>query len=195
MQKSNYPSKSDEELLALLKSGDKLAFDTIYSRYWKKLYAESYKRLKNHQQIQEMVQDIFSDLWVKKETKDILNLERYLYMCTKYQVFAVYRKEKNNPQFEEPLETMAYYTINADSVLNEKELKKYVSIWLLTQPEKRREIFRLKHIEDLSTSEIAAHLKISQKTVQNQLITSHNNLKVFLKKINYLLSLLALLIR
>ena len=37
---------------------------------------------------------------------------------------------------------------------------------------KRRKIFLMHYYEDLSTSEIAKQLNISQKTVQNQLITA-----------------------
>lgn len=195
MNKSNYSSKSDDELLVLLKSGDEMAFKAIYGKYWKKLYAEASKRLPNTEVVEELVQDIFTDLWVKRESKEIMSLNRYLLMCARYQVFAVFRKTVKNPQFEEPVEETAYYHLHADSMLDQKELKKYIELWLQMQPAKRREIFRLKHMEELTTAEIAERLNISQKTVQNQLITSHDSLKIFLKKINLFLAFLTLLIR
>lgn len=166
-----------------MKSGDRSAFDAIYERYWRKLYAESFKRLKNIQQIEELVQDIFADLWLKRDIKEVLNLKSYLMMCTRYQVFAIYRKERNNPEFEEPLEHMAFYSIHADSLLNEKELKGCIAIWLALQPAKRGEIFRLKYMEDLTTREISELLNISQKTVQNQLVTAYASLRAFLNKL------------
>ncbi|WP_442587859.1 RNA polymerase sigma factor [Pedobacter sp. AW31-3R] len=180
--------RSDEELLIAMKSGDRSAFVAIYERYWRKLHAESFKRLKNMQQIEELVQDIFSDLWLKRDSKEILNLRNYLMMCTRYQVFAIYRKEKSNPDFEEPMENMAFYSVNADSRLNEKDMKSCIDIWLKQQPTKRGEIFRLKYREDMSTKEIGEVLNISQKTVQNQLVTSYNSLREFMKKMTTILS-------
>lgn len=183
-----FPAMSDEELFLSMKSGNRSAFDAIYERYWRKLHAESFKRLKNTQQIEELVQDIFSDLWFKKENKDIQHLRNYLIMSTRYQVYAIYRKEKNNPGFEEPLEHMALYSVNADSSINEKEINNSIDRWLSLQPVKRAEIFRLKFKEDLSTKEISESLQISQKTVQNQLATSYHSLREFLKKISAILS-------
>ena len=85
---------------------------------------------------------------------------------------------------------MALSYLEADSLLNVKELKNCVAIWLTMQPEKRAEVFRLKYMEDLSTREISEHLGISQKTVQNQLITSFTSLREFVKKMMILLVLL-----
>ena len=45
------------------------------------------------------------------------------------------------------------------------------------QPEKRREIFRLRYEEDLSTKEISELLNIPQKTVQNNLNLTMNGLR------------------
>lgn len=178
----NYQSQSDEELFRIMKMGDRAAFDVIYERYWQKLYSESHKRLKNTRQSEELVQDIFADLWAKRESKDIINLQRYLLSSIKYQVYALYRKEKNNPGFEEPLENMAFYNIHADTLLNEKELKGCVALWLDMQPVKRGEIFRLKYMEELGTRQISEVLHVSQKTVQNQLSTAYTSLRKFLNK-------------
>ena len=179
----------DEDLLRMMKTGDRTAFDDIYDRYWQRLYSEAHKRLKNTQQIEELVQDVFADLWEKRESKDIVNLRSYLLTCTKYQVYAIYRKEKNNPEFEEPLEAMAFYNVHADTMLNEKELRGCVAIWLGMQPVKRAEIFRLKYMEDMGTRQISEILNISQKTVQNQLLNSYASLRKFLNKMMVALSI------
>ena len=46
-EKSVYSYFSDTMLLTHLKQGDHQAFVEIFDRYWKKLYNESYKRLKD----------------------------------------------------------------------------------------------------------------------------------------------------
>jgi RNA polymerase sigma factor (sigma-70 family) len=185
-----FRSYSDTELTFHLKEGEKVAFDEIYERYWKKLYNDTYKRLRRVEQVEEIVQDVFTDLWAKRTTKNIENLYGYLLTAVRYQVFMLYKKGKTSPIFEEPLEHLAFDTLQADSLLNVKELKGCIALWLSMQPEKRGEIFRLKYMEDLTTREISEMLGISQKTVQNQLLTSFTSLREFLSKLMILLTLM-----
>lgn len=168
---------ADEDLVAMLNDGSESAFDLIYERYWKKLYNEAYKRLNDSSDSEEIVQDVFIDLWKKRQVRQIDNLRGYLLGAVRYQVFAVYHKRRNLPAFEEPLDYMALSNDAADSDYLREELIAGIHLWLETLPEKRREIFRLRYLEGLSTLEIARALDISRKTVQNQLLTSQQSLR------------------
>jgi len=53
-------------------------------------------------------------------------------------------------------------------------------------PEKRREIFTMYYMEELSSAQIAELLGISQKTVQNQITTATNHIREQLFKILFL---------
>ncbi|RAJ32964.1 RNA polymerase sigma factor [Pedobacter cryoconitis] len=185
-----YSSWNDAQLVASMTAGDKAAFDEIYERYWKKLYNESFKRLRNMEQVEELVQSVFVDLWSKKERKSIINIYAYLITAVRYQVYMLYKKGQTLPQFEEPLEHMALSGSEADSLLNEKEIRNYIAVWLAMQPEKRGEIFRMKFMEEMTTREISEKLGISQKTVQNQVLTSHASLKQFLERLMVMMSIL-----
>jgi RNA polymerase sigma factor (sigma-70 family) len=168
---------TDRELLDMLKNGDDTAFNAIFKRHWKTLYNEAYKRLKNPMQSEEIVQDVFASLWQKRTENNIDNLLPWLRTAVKYQVYMLYKQVKQLPVFEEPLEYMAIATQQADSKFYVKELLACIDMWLKTQPEKRREIFKLRHIDDYSTKEISEMLNISQKTVQNTLATALLSLK------------------
>ncbi len=188
---SLYSHHTDSELAILLRGGSEPAFDEIYRRYWKKLYNEAFRRLNDGELCEEVVQDVFIDLWNKKGQREIENLLAYLQTTVKYQVFALYKKHKNLPYFEEPLEHMAISPLNSDSSFFEKELIAIVNYWLNMQPEGRRAIFRMRYLEGMETKEIAAELNISQKTVQNQLTTSKGSLQLsILKFFSFLLLLL-----
>ncbi|MFA4870070.1 MAG: sigma-70 family RNA polymerase sigma factor [Pedobacter sp.] len=178
-----YGSYADAQLVNLVKSGDEMAFDETYKRYWKKLYSEAYKRLRNAELCEEVIQDVFADLWVKRSEKQINELFPYLLTAVRYQVYMLYKKGKSMPVFEEPLEYMAQESLQADSLFYEKELKSSIESWLALQPEKRREIFRMRFMQELSTREISEILGVSQKTVQNQLLTATATLRAALGKI------------
>ena len=177
-----YTTLSDAELVSSLKQDSKAAFDEIYKRYWQKSFNEAYKRLREPQVCEELVQDVFTYLWLKRVGKQIDNLEAYIKISVRYQIFMQYKKGKRLPVFEEPLEHMAVADTQADSEINLKELKAKIEQWLEMQPEKRREIFKMRFQEELSTKEISEILGITQKTVQNQLITATNQLRSTLDK-------------
>lgn len=186
---TNYRSYADSQLVSLIQEGDRLAFDEVYERYWKRLYNDTFKRLKSIEMIEEIVQDVFSNLWSTRASRKIQNIYPYLLTAVRYQVFILYKKGKSTPVFETPLEHMALSTLQTDSLFNEKELRGCIAIWMVMQPEKRRVIFQMKYINDQSTKEISEILGISQKTVQNQLLTSFASLRDFLGKMMILLSL------
>jgi RNA polymerase sigma factor (sigma-70 family) len=177
MLMDSYAGLDDHELISMLGNGDESAFNVIFKRHWKTLYDEAFKRLRNEMQSEEIVQDVFAQLWIRRDTQKIENLLPYLRTAVKYQVFSLYKKVKQLPAFEEPLEHMAIATLQADSQFFAKELRRYIDAWLEMQPEKRREIFRLRYLEDYSTKEISEKLNISQKTVQNTLATAILSLK------------------
>jgi RNA polymerase sigma factor (sigma-70 family) len=185
---SSYRSLEDSKLVSLIMEGDRLAFDEVYERYWKRLYNDTYKRLKSIEMIEEIVQDVFSNLWSSRGKRNIQNIYPYLLTSVRYQVFMLYKKGKSTPVFEEPLEHMVLATLQADSLFNEKELKGCVSMWMALQPDKRRAVFQMKYIDEKTTREISETLGISQKTVQNQLLTSFSSLRDFLSKVMIILS-------
>lgn len=160
---------SDMELVAGLKLGDERALRLIYRKYWRMLYNECCRRLNDPEQSEELVQDILADLWEKRAEREIGNLEAYLTTSVKYAVFRQYRRKQSLPFFEEPLEYMVYDETGADTALFLKELQFFVDKWLEAQPDKRREIFRRRYMDEQTTDEISREMNIPQKTVQNTL--------------------------
>jgi len=77
-----------------LRQGDETAFDEIYLRYWKKFYNEAYKRLRNAELCEELVQDVFADLWIKRGHAAIENLEAYMSTAVRYQVFPIWLQRR-----------------------------------------------------------------------------------------------------
>ena len=180
---AEFENHTDLQLTTSLRQGVEEAFDEIYRRYWRVLYNEALKRLGEIDYAEEVVQDIFIDLWSNRRNREIEELYPYLLTAVRYQVFAYYRKLTRLPAFEEPLEYMGVSTDKADSSFFLEELHSGILRWLNSQPEKRREIFRLRLLEQLSTKEIADQLHITQKTVQNQLINGQDSLRTAVSKL------------
>jgi RNA polymerase sigma-70 factor (family 1) len=162
----------DTELLLALKNGEKSAFEEIFNRYWGSLFDAAYKRLKDKGQCKDIIQDVFADLWIRREKVQIENLSAYLHTAIRFQVLKLASRNKISPVFIELYESIASSPYHPGIELEEKELEGLAQAWIDSLPEKRRMIFQLHFRENLTTKEIAERLGISQKTVQNQLGTA-----------------------
>lgn len=183
---------NDAELLQQVKQGSKHAFNVLYEKYWSQTYSNAYKRLKDDDQAKDVVQEIFTHIWLKKETLHIDNLPAYLNIAVRNRVFKLIEKQKLIHPFFDILETMPATYLQADANLLWKEFFRSYEALLTTLPPKRQLIFRLRFQEDLPTKDIAMQLGLSRKTVQNQLGKAVEQLRIsLLQLLTVLITLLS----
>lgn len=178
--------KHDEALLIGLREGEKEAFDLIYSSFWKDLYSYAFKLTSSREEAKEFVQDLFVDIWFKRERIEVKDtLKGYLFTALKYKLLDKIRKEQ---RFEEFTKYMINDLFQNAQVNPEQELIMEESGQLLmdkinTLPEKCREIFILRKLENNSISEIAEKLFISPQTVKNQLTKASRLIQPYYEEI------------
>ncbi|MEJ7692903.1 sigma-70 family RNA polymerase sigma factor [Daejeonella sp.] len=170
----------DEELLQQIKQGSKQAFNILYERHWETTYANAYKRLKDHPQSQDIVQDIFVHIWLKQEELSIRNISAYLAVSVKNRVFKAVAKQDLISPFLDILQQLPATYSETDANIRWKEFYRSYEAILKALPSKRQVIFRLRFQEDLPTKVIANKLGLSVKTVQNQLGKAIEQLRVSL---------------
>ncbi len=158
---------SDEELALRLQAGDKDAFDAIYQRYASALYHSAYHLLRDKTVCDDLLQDLFTHLWLKRQGLHISSLRAYLFRCMRNQVLMHVRSRKIHAHTEHP--EMFQLAAETDHSLLEKEIEKKLDASMVQLPDKCREIFYLSRKAQLSNNEIANLLQISPKTVENQL--------------------------
>jgi len=170
---------SDNELLSLLKEGDRNAFTTLYNRYWDKLYAVAYNRLADEYEAEEAVQNIFLDLWKRKETITLTHtLSTYLSAAIKYHVFTRLAQIRREKLRTEELKIGAIEGVETTAEwLSEKELKKQLEQSINELPEKCKIVFLLSREQNLTNKQIAEELNISEKTVEGHITKALNNLR------------------
>ncbi|MDR2275838.1 MAG: sigma-70 family RNA polymerase sigma factor [Sphingobacterium sp.] len=179
-------SMSLEDLFLLVKESNEGAFDELYHRSWKKLYEIAFRRLQDENVAKEIVQDIYIDLWEKRDRKTIQDIDHYLCQAVRFKVIDKFRKEK---KYFDELETLVEKLSDgstADERYIQVELQTMLNGWIARMPHKRRVIFQLRYNEDKTVKEIAKLLGISTKTVQNQLLNTTNTLKDLIHKILFM---------
>ncbi len=189
MQAGDLQSTSDLELIGNLKAGNEKSFEIIYNRYSSKLYSAAYNILRNKEVCEDLVQELFIDLWTKKDRLEILNLKSYLYRSIRNKVLMVLRSGRITLGLEVVEMLIGEYA--TDDHIIEKEIRESLDRGISALPEKCREIFVLSRKDQLSRKEIASQLNISVKTVENQLTNALKRLRTSLG--DFLLLAIALL--
>ncbi len=159
----------DHLLLQKMKNGSSIAFDAIYEKYWEKLYNAAYKRLNDEDYAKDIIQDIFLQLWHRREDLQIDNLQTYLYTSVRNNVFKYLEKQQRYTPVTTLLEQLSASSEKTDAFLLRKEFMVSFEALIRTLTPSQQEIFRMRYHEDLCTLEIAEKLNITRKTVQNQL--------------------------
>lgn len=175
---------TDQELLILMIQDDRTAFDVIYFRYWKPLFLNAGKIVRNNDEAEDIVQEVFISLWKRRsELSNIISLTSYLHGAVRFRSLSYIRNNlyKNNylsslkSIFEEGVDMVNEY-------INLEELNGVIDTEISKLPPKMREIFVLSRVEQMSHSEIAEHLNISDKTVKKQINRSLNLFRLVLNE-------------
>lgn len=169
---------NDTLLLHQLEKGSRRAFNILFEKYWEKAFSDAYKRIKNYDDAKDIVQEIFTHIWINREKKHIENLPAYLHVAIRNKVIKLISKQKPIHPFFDILNSIPGKNLQADGHVLWKEFFKSYEALVERLPPKRREIFRLRFHEDLSTKVISMKLGISRKTVQNQLGKAIDALRV-----------------
>lgn len=169
MFKSDDERIQDKLLLLKLKEGSIEAFDALYDKHWKSVYAAAFKRLQDPDQAKDITQDIFLQLWLKREESRIDNLPAYLHIATRNKVYNWMEKERRFVPVPELMLQLKSSRDQTDADLIRKDFEAACEALINTLTTSQQHIFRMRYQQDMSTSEIADVLSISRKTVQNQL--------------------------
>ena len=189
---ASYSSFTDLELTNLLKSGDRTAFLEIYNRFQGLLYIYACKIIKDEEDAEDIVQEVFLYLWDKRSSIILKSsISSYLYSAVRFKFFNLLDRKKIRTDykisFQQFLDQGEYVT---DNYIREKEFNQLIEKEIAALPDKMREIFELSRKHHLSRKEIAAQLNLSEKTVKNQI---NNALKILRGKLGIVTFLLFLL--
>jgi len=171
-KKSNYNFFSDTELISLLITGDHIAFTDIYNRYNKVLIAFAYRKLGDEELAMDIVQDVFTTLWVRREGMPLVNnLGGYLMACAKHSVFSFFAHQQVKSKYVESLRNFVNTgsIAHADYLLREREWEAHIDSAVRSLPAKMRVVFELSRKQHLSNIEIAKKLKTSESNVSKHI--------------------------
>lgn len=183
----------DQSISILLAKKDEAAFEQVFKTYFKNLHAYACTILKNEDEAEEMVQQIFFKLWDRADNLSFNGpIAAYLYRAIHNEClnYLKHQKVRSNHQLY-VAHSMKNQSEHAPGRVMEKELEARYKEALEELPEQCRLIFQLSRFGDMKYREIADELNISVKTVENQMGKA---LKILRQKLVEFLPVLILLL-
>jgi len=150
-----------------IRKSNEEAFNKAFDLYYSRLCFFADKMLHDFDLSRSVVQQVFVDLWIKREKLRIDSLQSYLFQSVRNAAFDVLKHRKVESQYLSTLEKEEPGQIS--DLMEEAELAERINRAVQNLPEKCREIFVLCRFEELKYAEIASRLNISVKTVEMQI--------------------------
>src|SRR5688500_14672852 len=169
----NQTEYNETLLLAELRNGSIPAFEKIFKRHWEPLYHSAKIKLRSHDEAEEVIQNIFSALWEKRESLFITNLSFYLNTALRNRIINMVRDKITQEKYWNYYKAfMPGHQDITDQVVAFDDLNNAVEVAVSNLPEKSREVFKLSRIEGRSNAEIANLLQLSEKAIEYHLTKS-----------------------
>lgn len=177
---------TDASLWLSIKKGDEEAFRLLFDRYNAVLYSHVLNKLKDEDESQDIVQDIFVGLWEKKDVIEAGNIGGYLFTAARNKVLNIIKHRKVIDRYENDFKHFMglYASNNVENALYKRELEAIINAEVAALPPRTREVFELSRRSFLTHREIADQLGISTQTVNDHIKAS---LKILRTRIGVIL--------
>jgi RNA polymerase sigma factor (sigma-70 family) len=163
----------DKLLWQAFKLGDEVAFTSLYQRHVRVLYSYGKKLLADEAAVEDLIQDLFIDLWQNRQRLSEIDSPRfYLFKALRRRIYKILPAARN---MDCSIETMPddltpvtlpeeFYIIEEE---NSRKQKDSLALWLKSLPVRQYEVLMLRYYEDFSYQEIAEILSIHEQSVRN----------------------------
>ncbi|MBE9461073.1 RNA polymerase sigma factor [Dyadobacter subterraneus] len=169
---STFTHSEDKVLWQAFKQGDEVAFTTLYHRYVHVLYGYGKKLISDEEAVQDMVQELFIDIWQSKSRlADVDSPKFYLFRALRRRIHKSVNGNHHSQRWENidegihPVDFPKEYEIIEEEDFQRQ--KDELNSWLKSLPVRQYEVLMLRYYQDFSYSEISEILSINEQSVRN----------------------------
>ena len=174
---------SDNEIIALFFSKDDRAIKEVSTAYGLYLHSIASSILKNEEDCDECLNDVYLWLWNHIPPLKPDNLKAYTARAVRNAALRIKRSKDSVEAL--PIDELAEYLEspqNVESEYDERRLKTIINQYVRSLSEKNRYIFICRYYDNDHISEIAHSLRVSEKTVYKRLSKIKTGLAKKLRK-------------
>ena len=161
-----------KNLLLQVGEGNELAFRAIFDFYKERFYSVSLKMTHCPDVAQEIVQEVFVSLWIKRAlVAAATNPQGYLFTMLHNSIYAHFRKLALEKAMKKEVgqQSVDIDASPVEDILLAKENTEILEAVISQLPPQQRIVYKLSRQQGLSRDQIACQLQISPHTVKNHL--------------------------
>ena len=155
-------------------------FDSVYKALFRRYYPYLLfyaTRLVGEEEAEDIVQDVFVELWRRRDTVEIGDqIQAFLYR-------AVYTRALNVLKHRNVEDGYCAAMEEINQRIEDRELRKEIYDAINELPDKCKEVFKLSYLHDMKNKEIADVLGVSLRTVEAHM---YKALKYLRSRLDYL---------
>ncbi len=183
--KATYTKLTDEQsLLQRTAEGSREAFARLYAHYYPGLYRFVSFVIGSPEDTEEIIQDVFLTVWLKKETLiGIRSFDDYLFRMAKNRIFDTARQSQTRLKLVRQIGRQMQET--SDSTYNALFFREYHAIAQAAidqLPPRKKQIFLMNARDEMTAREIAEVLGVSRVAVKKQLYEAIHFIKDHLRR-------------
>jgi RNA polymerase sigma-70 factor (ECF subfamily) len=168
-------------------SNDSKSFEKLYVFLYKDLHRFAFNIIKSRHIAEEIVSDVFVQLWKRKESvAEINNLRVFLYVAVKnLSLTYLYKARKYKVCWIEEYaggSEIQLRSVASDELLIAKEIAENLQKAIRNLPDRCKAIFKLVKEDGLKYAEAARILNLSVKTIENQMGIALKKIALSLKE-------------
>ena len=172
---------NEQLLLNGLRQGDQASFDQLYQLYSERLYLNLLKLVKHPETAEEILQDIFIQVWEKRNTIEIhTSIRAYLFRIGENKVYDFYRKVRRDKVLYAHVKAAAseqYTHIEETLLYRENEQLLHAAVTAL--PPQRRQVFELCKLQGKTYEQVSAQLGISTSTINDHIVKATRSIRQY----------------
>jgi RNA polymerase sigma factor (sigma-70 family) len=180
-------SEVDSKIWAAYRSGSREALDLLMEKHSRLLFTYASRMTKDHFLVEDCIQDIFVELWNKKDVvSETNNVELYLLKCLRRKIIRALTIQKRIPAqsldedtYDNELEFSAEFNIIQEELYADR--KRQLKDGLDQLSKRQREAIFLKFYHHFEYSEIADAMNLTVKSTYKLIAKSIETLRKYIK--------------
>ena len=169
----------EKELLTKIARGDEKAFRILYDNYRDMVYSTSFKLLHSTVLAEEIVQDVFLKIWLKRDgLTQIDYFSTYLTGIARHCSFAAFKRVAHQGLLSAENEVVIPDNSTDEAILG-KNFRMVLQEAIQRLPPQQAEVYRLTKEEGYKREEVASIMNISPETVKAYLAQAIRSVRAY----------------
>jgi RNA polymerase sigma-70 factor (ECF subfamily) len=168
-------------LVQAMQSGNEEAFTALYRHYSPQLYLNILKLVRDPLLAEEMVQELFTRIWLKRENKGLKeNFAGYIYRTGQHLVHDFFRKLKRDRHLLERFRSFAetHYE-HIEELLQQQESSALLRQAIERLSPQQKKVYELVKVEGCTYKKAAEIMGISPLTVKEYLTATNKSIRSY----------------